>query len=127
VGTNPAAGEEISETVPTGVKWRLISLRASFVASATVINRVPRLQLMDGIYSFFTSGVSATITAGTTSNFSFAVVGQEDTSTPSAVVQCIPDNLMFLPDQKITTATGGIQADDDWDAPVLLVEEWISP
>ena len=127
VGTNPAAGEEISETVPAGVRWRLISLRAILATNATVANRTPRLQLVDGAHPFFTSGVSATVTASTTSVFSFAVVGQEDTTSPSAAVQCIPDNLILLPDQKITTVTGAMEEGDNWDVPVLLVEEWISP
>ena len=127
VGTDPAAGAEISETVPAGVKWRLISLRAMFYASATVANRTPKLQLTDGTFTFFTSGVSATITASVTGIFSFAVLGQEDTSNNAAITQCIPDNLMLLPNYKITTVTGEKQADDNWTPPIFLVEEWISP
>ena len=47
-GTDPAAGVEISETVPTGVRWRLLSFAATFVTDGTVANRFPRLQIDDG-------------------------------------------------------------------------------
>src|SRR3990167_7266768 len=38
-GTNPAAGVLISETVPTGARWRLIYLHTDIVVDATVISR----------------------------------------------------------------------------------------
>src|SRR4051812_18481105 len=38
-GTDPAAGVEISETVPAGARWRLVAVRLLLVTSAVVANR----------------------------------------------------------------------------------------
>ena len=126
-GTNPAAGVEISETVPTGARWRIICFKATFVADATATTRGPRLSFDDGSLAYFTAGTFTSITASTTFIHSWAAVGQEDNSAASATVQCIPSDLILAAGHRITSSTVSIQAGDNWDAPQLLVEEWIQP
>ena len=47
-GTDPAAGAEISETVPTNARWILHSFIANLVTDATAGNRRVRLEIDDG-------------------------------------------------------------------------------
>ncbi len=126
-GTDPAAGNEISETVPTGARWRFISLSSVFIASADVANRTPKLKFGAGMDTVFSTGESAVLTASQTAFISFADVGQEDISAILSLVQCVPANLILKAGDIIGTNTGGIQAADNWLAPTLLVEEWIEP
>lgn len=126
-GTQPAAGAEISETVPTGAVWRLVAIRLSFTASVAVANRTPGLQMTDG------SNVLALLW----SNFATAALGQhgytfaENITTINAAFSESWDNLLFarfmLAGWKFTTTTVNIQAADQWAAPQYVVEEWMQP
>src|SRR3954467_4562200 len=57
-GTDPAANVEISETVPAGVRWRILTLAATFATDATVASRVPALVIDDGTNQLFSAIVS---------------------------------------------------------------------
>jgi hypothetical protein len=126
-GTNPAAGAEISETVPTGARGLLKSLRASLVTDATVANRYPVLTLDDGTTVLDTYMVDSAQAASSTRAISW------HPQTPIAVVVAtgvgvpISDNRILSEGYRIKTVTSGLVAGDNWGAPQLLVEEWIEP
>lgn len=52
LGATPAAGADWSVTVPGGFIWRVISAYASLVSSAAAGQRMPRLQISDGVATF---------------------------------------------------------------------------
>src|SRR5262245_49862512 len=52
-GTQPAAGAEVSETVPTGARWELLAFTVQLVTSAAAANRLPMLTLDDGTTVYF--------------------------------------------------------------------------
>src|SRR5207244_3905006 len=58
LGTDQAAGSEISEVVPTGKFWRILAVRAQLVTSGTAGNRFPRLEIDDGTNIFYNSQMS---------------------------------------------------------------------
>lgn len=60
VGANPAAGAEVSETVPAGETWCLLGVRVTLVTSATVATRQPILTLDDGTNIFFENPAAST-------------------------------------------------------------------
>jgi hypothetical protein len=65
-GTDPAANVEISETVPTGARWKLRSFRFAFVADANVANRTIVLTIDDGATTLFETSSAVAVTAAQT-------------------------------------------------------------
>lgn len=123
-GTDPAAGLEISETVPGGARWQLNALFASFVTDATVANRVPRLIIDDGTNTVFASDPPAAQTASLTIQY-VTGAGIQRTAIGSLIpFWALPTDLVLLAGYRIRTATAAIVAGDNWGAPQLLVREW---
>jgi len=125
VGTNPAAGVEIVETVPTNARWRLLALLTNFVTDATVANRFAQLLLDDGANIFFASDPPAAQTASLALNYAF---GQGLARLASALATHTwgsPNGIHLPGGFRVRTATNGIVAGDNWGAPTFLVEEWI--
>lgn len=123
-GTNPAAGVEISETVPAGVSWVLRSIAFSLTTSATAANRAVRVVLDDGATIFLRTGGNTTQTASQTLDYvaaDFGVVGTIGTQTVLVGMPLPPYRL--LPGHRVRTITINFQAGDDFTAPVLEVEE----
>lgn len=126
-GTNPAAGIEILETVPTGARWRLISFFTPFVTDATVINRTPRIIIDDGTTKIIDSASTAAVAAGTTTSFDAGDFGSV-LSTPSLGRTIgLPSLLYLTAGYRIQTVTINMQAGDDYGAPLYSVEEWMEP
>lgn len=124
-GTDPAAGAEISETVPTGARWRLFSVRTTFVTDATVANRLETLTLDDGTTIFFRSGTFTNHAASLTWAITWASGVVEDGTNALANTQAIPREVLLSAGYRINTSTINLQAGDNWGAPILHVEEWI--
>lgn len=124
-GTNPAAGAEVSETVPTGARWRLIALAVRFVTSATAANRFPILTFDDGTNVFFRADPPTQQTAGVDIGYVGGIGVERLTSTNDVRQWGFPVAMPLLAGYRIRTATAFIEADDNWGAPQLLVEEWL--
>ena len=124
-GTDPAAGAEWSETVPTNARWRLIAARASFVTDATVASRTVSLRIDDGTTDVWLLPSHATQAASLTFPYSLAAIGQSGFASGNSIVIPMPPDVFMLPGWRVRSATGTIQAGDNWGAPQLWVEEWI--
>jgi hypothetical protein len=125
VGGVPAAGAEITETVPTFVRWRLISFKFRFVTAIAVANRVPALALDDGanVYSLSTAG--AVQIASITEDYS-AAPGLMATFLSGAVANLgLPMNSFLPAGHRIRTITSAIQAADQYSAIEYAVEQWL--
>ena len=126
-GTDPAAGAEITEAVPTNARWKLLGIRPRFVTSATAANRFVRIQYQSGTPDLFTTRAHDAQTASLNEFYVFAVNGE----FAAAIVTGIPWHNNFLPDihlpaaADISTTTTGIEVDDNYGAPILIIEEWI--
>lgn len=124
-GTDPAAGAEISETVPTGARWKIVSIEFTLVTDATVANREPILTLDDGATEWFRSGPSAVIAAtGTVRNVA-AAFGAPPAAVTNFRSILLPPDLVLSAGFRIRTSTTNLQAGDNYGAPVLLVTEWL--
>jgi len=125
VGTNPAAGVEISETVPTSAHWRLVSFLYALATSATAANRYSSLKILDPSYVVVQIDPPALQPASTNHLYNY---GPSLPSRP-LVIRChlspLPENLVLRPGWVITTFTDDLQAGDDYSPPFLIVEEWI--
>lgn len=124
VGTNPAAGVEISETVPAGFRWRILAARIMLTTDATAISRRVQLFLDDGANIYLRS--TAGEVQGTTANNAYNLASGLPTDFVPLLNQFlgIPDNLVLPPGHRIRTGTINLQAGDDFAAPILLVEEF---
>jgi hypothetical protein len=125
IGTNPAAGAEITETVPTGAQWDVHGLSATFVTSATVATREVFLTIDDGTditLVFFAQGSQ---TASLTRFYRMVAFGYGQAVVGSNIP--IPSILpiRMRPGWRLLTSTSSIQTGDDWGAPVMMVEEHI--
>lgn len=123
-GTLPAAGADISETVPAGVRWRFISLQATLTTSATVVNRQPAAVLDDGVNAYFTGPQLQASTASQTTVWTFSVAGILNGTAGQTVNSIVPPGVLLPAGHRIRTRTANLQVGDTWTAPQYLVEEW---
>jgi len=124
VGTDPAAGAEILETVPAGVQWRLIAIHAALVTDATVINRVVALVLDDGANIFLFTGSSYIQVASQFIHYTFGAFSRQGDTLVGAILCGYPEGIVIGPGFRFSTVMVNLQAGDDWGPPIYMVEEW---
>lgn len=124
-GTNPAAGAEISETVPTGARWRLLAILATLTADANVANRVASIFIDDGTNVLIRQSAQSTQGASESRVYSWFPGSQRLALVGGDMTWAGSNRLILLAGSRIRTSTALLQAGDDWSAPQLLVEEWI--
>jgi len=125
-GTQPAAGAEISETVPTGARWQLLSFKFTFTTSATVANRTSSLTIDDGANIFNLAGGNAVQAASATTVQSWASGQPNVANQPTNALGYPLATPLYLPaGARIRTQTLSIQAGDQYSAIQYLVREWI--
>jgi len=127
IGTMPAAGSEISETVPTGVRWKLKSFDAFLNTSVAAATRQPYVQIRNASgQQIITMGSPATVGAAGTLELMVSQFGVNWGTILSTIFFALPD-VYLEQGWKITTGTGGLQAGDQYTAPVILVNEYAAP
>lgn len=121
LGTNPTAGAEISQTVPTGEAWLLTSVVATLVTSAAVANRSPHLIIDDGANVLANLVPAAAQAASTTVVYAWTVGGFDAGAVRDGVAASgqLPAGLRLQPGYRIRTVTTALDVADDWSAPVL--------
>ncbi|HEY3042612.1 MAG TPA: hypothetical protein VGJ39_01210 [Vicinamibacterales bacterium] len=124
-GTNPAAGVEITETVPTNARWRLIAMNFQFTTDATVSNRLVTIALDDGVTNFSRTDSGQLQGASTTPSYTGLVGAGFSTAAGGIRHIPLPAGPLLMGGFRIRTSTTNLQAGDDYTAPQLLVEEWI--
>jgi hypothetical protein len=122
-GTDPAAGVEISETVPSGARWRLRALAATLVTSATVANRTVSLRVDDGTTAYYGTDAPGTQPASNTVRYSAAEGVAAKTGTISEWNMAFPHTMVLGGGHRFRTVTNNLDAGDNWGAPQYLVEE----
>lgn len=124
-GTDPAVNTEISETVPTNARWRLLEFRASLLTDATVANRVVVILLDNGTTVFHAVDGNYNHTASLNADYQLFDYGALGVQQNGRVYLPMPSSVILLGGSRIRTSTANLQAGDNWGAPQLLVEEWI--
>lgn len=122
-GDDPAAGAEVSITVPGRAVWRVLAFRAVLVTDATVTNRQVSLLVDNSETVFWQVAAGAVQTASLTVRYSAAPGIAGDAQVAGGVVVLPLPPLTLLPGWRIRTSTVALQAGDDWGAPVLYVQE----
>lgn len=124
-GADPAAGAEVSETVPTGARWALRALRVTLVTDATVANREVALTFDDGVtvYAEYPSSVNQTATQSRA--YTASPAGVRGGAATSLAIMIATAPIVALSGHRIRTLTTGLAGGDNFGAPQLDVEEWI--
>lgn len=126
-GTDPAAGINVSETVPTGARWRLHTLHAVLVTDATVSNRTSFISISDGTNLVGVHGALQAQAASNTFRYSLSPTLAKGDNSAGYITIGFPPFLLLPAGYIIATITANLQAGDNWGAPQMLVEEWIQP
>lgn len=129
-GTNPAAGNPVVETVPTGARWRLHSIEVTLTTAGAAGNRVPTLSFRNAAASEFATLVSPQVVpVGTTARLTWSTVGYSATQvTASGIISTIGQMQPALLRAGNTIRIGSFDVFDpldDFSDPVYLVEEWM--
>lgn len=124
-GATPAAGAEISETVPTGARWELLTFFYRLVTAVAAANRTPNLLLDDGANTVFQIASNAAQTASLTEQYSyFQGVNRAGLDVSSTVQLPIPTGNRLGAGFRIRTLTPALQAADQFSIVQYLVREW---
>lgn len=123
---NPAAGSELTYSIPAGVSQRIKAIDLSMATDATVANR--RIHIVFSMFSTRICEVFSDIdqTASTTRIYSVMSIGNiPDRLDDNDIIIPMPDNILLTGPATITTETTNFQAGDNISAANVLVEEWI--
>jgi hypothetical protein len=127
-GPAPAPGHDISFVPPIVGQFRLLSFRAFFQASAVAATRAVYLYLQDqGGTTWFTAPAANTQSASQGFGYNFTI-GVTDLNTLAIGEVGVPiPSYRLVNGGTFNTLTGGLQAGDQWGAPTVIIEEWITP
>lgn len=125
VGTTPAAGAEITETVPAFRRWTLLSVRAILTSSAAVANRQVTAVYDDGANAFFSGSSFISQVASTVISYGWfpslpGLAAVDASHQPLEAILPIQLRGSF----RLSTRTINIQAADQWAAPIYEFLEW---
>lgn len=126
-GTNPAAGTEISETVPANAVWKPLSISYSLVTATTAADRFPQPVLDDGTNVYYAPPSFGAHAANLTKTYNIADVEINASTSTVNVNIPLPAGIVLQSGHRFKTNTSGIQAEDNYSAPQLYVEEWHQP
>ena len=130
-GTNPAAGSEISETVPANAIWSVQSISALLVTDATAADRRVRVTTDDGTTVYHQVSSRVNHTASLTVRYTWTPFGAPAAAviaaTDATIVVPLPNPTILAAGHRFISVTGAIVAGDNWGAPQMSVEEWHDP
>lgn len=126
LGSDPAAGSEISETVPTNAVWKLRAIGFRLVTDANVATRRVELVFSSPTIDFFQLSIQSTQVASQSRDYSYGLkLGFEQAAfLNNEIATSLPD-ILLRAGAVIETNTISLQIGDDYGRPQLLVEEWI--
>ena len=125
VGTTPALGAEIAETVPTGAIWQLLSFRYTLTASAAVANRTSALVVTDGTNTLQTYLPAAAETASQVTGYTWVPNAAAAAPVVGNTIAGISPVVFLNPGATLNTYTANLQSGDQYSAPVYQIMEWL--
>lgn len=129
IGTMPAKGASVSETVPTGARWELLGIRVELDPDATgatrdvvldiIANGVGTVLLLTNGQTAVADDVGDTFSWAQGANFSKTTVGSfyGAAAAPARYILNAGDKIVIL-----RTAAG---VNDQFQAPIYTVREWL--
>lgn len=127
--TNPAANNEISESVSSLELWLVKSIRIQLTTDANAANRTVTLRVTTSGGSILLSIPPVAVqVASKTVNYTYAP-GLNNIADATTLDQTIgfPQDFLMQESYKFVTVTTNRQVGDDFTAPNILVEKFILP
>lgn len=122
-----AGAEALIGTTAVGQRYSLHMASLTFVASATVANRIPEIRLLrNGVSVMWRIPYPGTITAGQTFNITLMSGGPSPVIVGSDAILPLPQPTILLPADTIQTVTAGIQAGDQYTVVNHSGEAWVN-
>jgi len=125
VGTDPAAGVEISESCPFHTRWRLVGFNYTLVTSAVAGNRISQLFIDDGTNTGVRGLPAATQASSLTNSYQYGAFGAQPAVMGTLQIGILPPDVYVDYGGRIRTVTTALDAGDNYSAPVYCVEEWL--
>jgi hypothetical protein len=122
---DPAAGAEISYTVPANTFLELKGARVALVASGDVATRTVQLTIDDGTTVFNLYASPSTQAASATYNYNFVAGGNNTTVLNNNVSVAIGDSLLLPAGYKVSTLTNNLQAADNFGVMTIYGTFWV--
>lgn len=123
--TNPAAGAEVSITVPSGEYWIVKSFRVQLVTAVAVAVRQTHLRFTHRDGGIIEQPANNSQAASATMNYNFAQgAGLNVTAAVDSQGISIPSDIILPSGSVIATRTVAIQAADDYTAADLIIEKF---
>lgn len=124
----PAAGADMTVTVPNGVMWDVQSFNAKFTASAQAANRLLGFQVKDAsgnlVYQYqCTAAVATTVVVTVTFSEDCTVV--PTTLATGNIVLFPSPKAWFMGGWTFGTFTGSIQTNDTWTLGAMWAAEYL--
>lgn len=124
--TSPGAGLDFSLTVPSNVRYKIVSFSATLTTDATAADRRASFLYNQATYANPQIVSHIKQTANQINQYSFA--NDITTTTGFNIVnQSIPDNIYLSPTDFFASVTENIAAGDTWEPIFITVEQWIDP
>ena len=126
-GTDPAAGAELTITVPQTAEWRILGLRFVLVTDATAVNRQVDLVIDDGANIVLQIEAPALHGASGTRGYNYAPGFPARALLTAEFILPLPVGARLGCRWRIRTVTVNLQAADNFGSAFLWVEEWLAP
>lgn len=126
LGSNPAAGSEISESVPAGRYWEVLAVAFTNVQGGAGTS-LPDLVIDDGgsNVQYQAPCASSAQNTGVTARYFVApglTLGAGGAAT--RINSPLPTGLILGPGWRIKTVTAGLSANTDYGSPMILLIEY---
>mgnify|MGYP005851461327 CR=1 FL=1 len=128
VGTDPPPGNQISETVPTNARWRVLAIR--FVLATSAVTATRRVQLSFNVGGNIIYSLNSGDTQAASTTITYNWIAGQPIDIPTAlgqIIDPIPPFIFLKGGDMITTFTLNMQSGDNFSAPTTYVEEWLDP
>lgn len=123
---NPAAGVELSHTVPAGQYWKVRAIRFTLVAAAAAASRFVHLQFKDASGNIIYDCVSNTaqIISETKTYACFPNNAGGNPTDGGIIYLPIPSEIILTDDFTINTLTTALNAGDNFGTMVIHIERY---
>jgi len=126
VGTDPAAGTEFVETVPTGARWQLLTVRLHLVTSAAAGSRRTTLFVNSGTTIVWYLDSNVDVPPSSARNVTWAEGLPFSASTVDTFGTApLPAGYILAAAAQIKSTTLNLDAGDNYNVPALSVREWL--
>ncbi len=120
---DPAAGAEVSITVPGRAVWDVIAIGFVLDTDGTVASRQPALIIDDGQDRIIRLPSEGSTTANSIKSYAWYRGAGHHTNTNNGLTGSLPEPTILLPGWRVLTDTNNLQAGDNFTAPMVYVRE----